>query len=423
MSAADRVARQLTIAGGVLTALAILLPPAIYFGLSYQHAAGSLETEAENSSVGITRIIASNPEFWTYERVRLAEFLARRPRQSDAERRRVLDLEGRVVAESADPVPAPVLVRSLPLRDSGVPVGRIEISHSLRPLLLKALLLSLGLVPFALAAFLTLRSVPLRVIRAAEQALRRQRDAAQSYLDVAGVAFVRLDEQLRVTLVNRQAEAVLGRAAGDVLGQDWIATFVEPELADPGGRPARHGAPRRDPLPGARRGPPRRRGAHPGLVRHAGGRRGGRGGAAGVRGRSDSAAGAGAAALPRQEAGGGGAAGRRRGPRVQQHPLGHQGLRLGAAAVPPVRQPLPARRRGDRGGRRPGRRGGARAAHLQPPPGPGGGADRPGDGDPVGGAAAAPPPARRHPARGESVRAARTSWPTRSRWSRCSSTW
>jgi PAS domain S-box-containing protein len=227
-NAADRVARQLTVAGGILASLAVLAPPAIYFGLSYQHAAGSLEAEAEISSMAITRIIVTNPDLWTYEKVRLSEFLARRPRHHDAEHRRVLDLEGRVVAESADQVPAPALVRSLPLLDAGVPVGRIEITRSLRPLLRNAILFALGLLPLALAALVTLRSVPLRVIRAGERALRRQRDAAQSYLDVAGVAFVRLDDGLRVTMLNRQAELVLGRTAAEAAGRDWIGTFVAP---------------------------------------------------------------------------------------------------------------------------------------------------------------------------------------------------
>ena len=228
MNADERVGRQLSIAGGVLAALAVLLPPSIYFGLSYQYAAGSLEAEAEFNSVAITGIISANPNLWVYEQVRLSELLARRPRHHDAERRSVLDLDGHLVAESADQVPEPVLISSLPLLDAGQPVGRIEITRSLRPILVNALLIGLGLLPLCVMAFLTLRSVPLRAIRAGERALRRQRDAAQSYLDVAGVAFVRLDEALRVTLVNRQAEAVLGRGAAEVLGREWVASFVEP---------------------------------------------------------------------------------------------------------------------------------------------------------------------------------------------------
>jgi PAS domain S-box-containing protein len=228
MSRDDHVTRLVSVAWSLLTALAVVLPPFIYFGLSWQHAAGSLEAEAEINSVAITRIISANPDLWTYEQARLAEFLSRRPRHKDAERRRVLDLEGRVVAETTDRLDWPTVVRALPLLDSGVVVGRIEITRSLRPLLLNALLFGLGLLPLGVVAFIILRSVPIKALRAGEEALRRQRDAAQSYLDVAGVAFVRLDGAGRVSLVNRQAEAVLGRTAAEVEGLQWIEHFVDP---------------------------------------------------------------------------------------------------------------------------------------------------------------------------------------------------
>jgi two-component system, cell cycle sensor histidine kinase and response regulator CckA len=222
------VHQVVSLAGGLLTALAVLLPPAIYFGLSYQHLAGNLEAEAEFAGASITGIIAANPELWTFEQVRLAEQLARRPHDGAAEHRTVRDLDGRLVAQSLDPLPDPLVTRSRPLLDAGERVGSIEVARSLRPLLLHAGLLALALLPIALLAFWLLRAVPLRALRAGERALRRQRDAAQSYLDVAGVAFVRLDEGGRVVLVNRQAEAVLGRPAAEVLGREWVAAVVPP---------------------------------------------------------------------------------------------------------------------------------------------------------------------------------------------------
>jgi PAS domain S-box-containing protein len=232
MIGSERVSWLMWSGGGLLTIFAVLLPPVVYFGLTYQRAAGSLEAEAEINAIAVTRIVSANPDLWVYEQVRLAEILARRPRSRDAERRSILTLDGHVVAESSDLLPEPFLVRGQPLLDAGVPVGRIEIARSLRPIFVSALLFGLGLLPLGVMAFITLRTVPMRAIQAGERALRRQRDAAQSYLDVAGVAFVRLDEALRVTLVNRQAEAVLGRAAVDAMGREWVATFVEPRARE-----------------------------------------------------------------------------------------------------------------------------------------------------------------------------------------------
>ncbi|MEO0078139.1 MAG: PAS domain S-box protein, partial [candidate division WOR-3 bacterium] len=60
----------------------------------------------------------------------------------------------------------------------------------------------------------------------AEQALRRERDRAQSYLDVAGGIIVALDRQGVVTLINRAGAAILGHTPEEVVGRSWYDTFV-----------------------------------------------------------------------------------------------------------------------------------------------------------------------------------------------------
>jgi two-component system, cell cycle sensor histidine kinase and response regulator CckA len=224
-----RIARLLSVAAGVLTALALVLPPSIYFFLSHQRVAGSLEAEAELSSRSITQIIGANPELWEYEQIRISEYLSRRPRTGDPERRRVINLRGAVVAESADPLPSPWITRSLPLLDAGVRVGDLEISRSLRPLMVRSGLLALLLLPLSILAFRLLSTVPLRAIRQSEEALRRERDTAQKYLDVAGVAFVIIDGAGRVSLVNRKGAEILGRSEVEVVGREWVASFVDPD--------------------------------------------------------------------------------------------------------------------------------------------------------------------------------------------------
>ncbi len=68
------------------------------------------------------------------------------------------------------------------------------------------------------------RDVTDRVV--AERALRGERDRARQYLDLAGVLFVAVDEQGRVTLVNRKTCEILGRNEGDIVGRCWFDEFV-----------------------------------------------------------------------------------------------------------------------------------------------------------------------------------------------------
>jgi len=58
------------------------------------------------------------------------------------------------------------------------------------------------------------------------EALRQERDRAQLYLDIAGVMFLVLDREGRVTLINRKGAEVLGYAPEELLGKYWIDLVV-----------------------------------------------------------------------------------------------------------------------------------------------------------------------------------------------------
>ncbi len=62
--------------------------------------------------------------------------------------------------------------------------------------------------------------------RLAEQALRREKETAQTYLNIAGVMMVIIDAQRRVALVNRRACEVLGWSEQEILGKDWFEHFI-----------------------------------------------------------------------------------------------------------------------------------------------------------------------------------------------------
>ncbi len=66
--------------------------------------------------------------------------------------------------------------------------------------------------------------------KAAEQALRQEKELAHSYLDVAGVIMVALDETGTVKLINQKGCIVLGGTPGDIVGRNWFGTFVPERL-------------------------------------------------------------------------------------------------------------------------------------------------------------------------------------------------
>lgn len=59
-----------------------------------------------------------------------------------------------------------------------------------------------------------------------EKQLRRERDTAQNYLDTAGVMFVALDMDGRITLLNKKGCQILGCREHEAIGKKWIDNFV-----------------------------------------------------------------------------------------------------------------------------------------------------------------------------------------------------
>jgi PAS domain S-box-containing protein len=66
----------------------------------------------------------------------------------------------------------------------------------------------------------------------AESAVRQERDRAQRYLDTAEVILLALDVEGRITQANRYACSVLGWTAEELLGRNWVETFVPIRVRD-----------------------------------------------------------------------------------------------------------------------------------------------------------------------------------------------
>lgn len=159
------------IAGLVAVAVTLLLPLG-YFTVSFQHLSGSLETEAEMTSHIVADIIKVNPELWQYEQLRLEEALARQLPAGHKQISRILDLKNRQVAKSGAVLKRPLITRQFDLMDAGLPVGIIEISSSLYPLLINSVLAALLGLTCGTVIFVTLRVLPMRAVEQAEKSLR-----------------------------------------------------------------------------------------------------------------------------------------------------------------------------------------------------------------------------------------------------------
>lgn len=137
--------------GAVLVIVAAV--PLGYFYLSYQYVAGHIDGEIRINARSITDIINTNPELWELEQIRLMAALEHEQRKEYPETRRILNSKKEVVAESVSELDSPVLERKFDLMDSGAVVGSIVVASSLRPIVVKTLLLAAVSVSTGIAVF------------------------------------------------------------------------------------------------------------------------------------------------------------------------------------------------------------------------------------------------------------------------------
>ncbi|MBK6999233.1 MAG: EAL domain-containing protein [Rhodoferax sp.] len=59
--------------------------------------------------------------------------------------------------------------------------------------------------------------------------LAQERDAAQRYLDIAGVTLIAVDKHGRISMINKKGSQLLGKPESELLGVDWIENCIPAE--------------------------------------------------------------------------------------------------------------------------------------------------------------------------------------------------
>jgi C4-dicarboxylate-specific signal transduction histidine kinase len=209
--------------GGILLLIFAVALPALYFVNGWELQSQHLRTETEIYAHQVSSVINRNPEMWRFESIRLEGILAKPLEDPGAESVRVLDLDGRVVAQRKETPDWPLMRRSHPLTDSGVIVGSIEESASLRPLVGKTAVVALAGMGFTLLLFLFFRTFPMAALRDALDKLSREKGRARVTLQSIGDGVISTDPEDRVLIVNRTAQKITGwtqdEAAGKPIGE------------------------------------------------------------------------------------------------------------------------------------------------------------------------------------------------------------
>lgn len=208
----------------IFSVVAALILPVGYFIVSYQYVMGIMKTEAEFNSELISGLISTNPELWRYETIRIEEMLRRWPRSGVPETRRIFDRENILVAESGNILPSPEIKVSLEIMESGEVAGRIEISRSMLPLLLKSGILAL----FGLGIGLLLYQwLPFQAVIKAGKQLQDTNDFLRKVMEGSTNSLVVIDLAGNIQMFNGRFEALSGCPREGLLGYPFCRLFKD----------------------------------------------------------------------------------------------------------------------------------------------------------------------------------------------------
>jgi PAS domain-containing protein len=150
---------------GLAVAVVITLAvPSGYWLVGYTNATHDLDLKGRLIAGRLARYIYQHDQLWRYQRVRLEELIELNEANGDVFRQRVLDADGREVAELGPLLEGPLATRSQPIVVAGAVVGRVHLEGSLRRLIGETALVTLFSFALGFGAFWSVRVFPLRVL-------------------------------------------------------------------------------------------------------------------------------------------------------------------------------------------------------------------------------------------------------------------
>lgn len=223
--------------GLLISILVALILPIGYFAVSYTYLTGALETEADVNAGIISGIISANPELWSFEQMRLQELLSQRLKSGHAETRRIRDLHHLLVAESAYELSPPVITRSFELLDAGVPVGSIEISRSLLPILIVTGIvalfgMSIGVAMFFLLWKLAFSGMILAERQRLDEAGRESDEKLQAIVAASNSGIILLTMDGVIEFANERMAEMFGMEHQELINTSYFEHLQESEKLD-----------------------------------------------------------------------------------------------------------------------------------------------------------------------------------------------
>jgi len=215
MPVQDKVSAIVSRVALTVAVVATVALPLGYWIVAYNDFSNDLAFKARVKATAISGLIATLPEIWMLAENRVQGLLSREPVPLESETVEVFDERGELISRAGPVQVPPSMKRSYALYDAARPVGRVEVSDSMRGLIVGALIASAIGVVLGGSVFFAMRTFPLRALARVTGALVKQKQRAEVTLRSIGDAVITTDATGRVEFLNPVAEQLSGWTLSD----------------------------------------------------------------------------------------------------------------------------------------------------------------------------------------------------------------
>ncbi|MBU0675231.1 MAG: response regulator [Proteobacteria bacterium] len=196
--------RTTAVALSVALFMALLLPT-LFFFFSFNHISIVTRIEAEMTAERISKVVSRNPNMWMFLEDRIYDQLTLRPLTKDEEVQYIVyDLNSDLVFASDKIISGPKTSKSSNIYNAGIPVGRVTVSRSTRPLILESLLAFCLSSLLGLLIFFFLRNIPLKALEQSIALLVAEKERLRVTLENIGEGVLTTDSSGRILLCNQE---------------------------------------------------------------------------------------------------------------------------------------------------------------------------------------------------------------------------
>lgn len=222
------ISRVITYISAAVIGIFVIAIPLSYFLVSYQYMAGSLKTEAEINAAIISHSMNLNVPGQEIGREKLTESISQRLKQGSGEIRRLINNKNVIIAETAESISPPFIMRSAFLTGPDEAALRVEIYRSVRPLAEKTMLIALLGSLVGTIVFIALRNLPLRTLHLSEMALRESEERYRDLFDSASDLIQIISPDGAIVYVNQSWLKAMDYEQHEIDGWSFL-DIVHPE--------------------------------------------------------------------------------------------------------------------------------------------------------------------------------------------------